>query len=135
MTYFALPLLLYIAWVDICEHRIPNWTVLALLVLALGRAAPEGPPALSAALLGAGVAGVPFFALAFANAVGMGDAKFALALGVLLGYPAVIPALTLAALAGGLAVLVLALAGRIVWKDSMPYGPFLVLGALGILLL
>ncbi len=36
MTYFALPLLLYIAWVDIREHRIPNRAVLALLALALG---------------------------------------------------------------------------------------------------
>ena len=129
MMWLALPLLLYIAWVDIREHRIPNWTVLALLALALGRAALPGPPALSAALLGAGVAGVPFFVLAFANALGMGDAKLALALGALLGYPAVIPALTLAALAGGLVALALVLAGRMGWKDPVPYGPFLALGA------
>ncbi len=44
MTYLVLPLLLYIAWMDIREHRIPNWTVLALLALALGRPSRGRPP-------------------------------------------------------------------------------------------
>jgi len=129
MTWLVLPLLLYIAYVDIREHRIPNWAVLTLLVLTLGRVALEGPPALSDALLGAGVAGVPFFVAAFANAVGMGDAKLAFALGALLGYPAVVPGLLIATAAGGVVVLALVAAGRMGWKDPMPYGPFLVLGA------
>ena len=134
MTWLVLPLLLYIAYVDIREHRIPNWTVLALLALALGRAAQGGPPAFSDALVGAGVAGAPFFALAFAGAMGMGDAKLALALGALLGYPAVIPGLLIATAAGGVVVLAPVAAGRMGWKDSMPYGPFLVLGVIAALI-
>lgn len=79
------------------------------------------------------MAGVPFFALAFAGALGMGDAKLALALGALLGYPAVVTALVVAGVTGGVVVLALVLTGRMGWKDPVPYGPFLVLGAVTVM--
>ena len=60
------------------------------------------------------------------GAVGMGDVKLAVLLGLALGA-GVVPALVLAFLAAApAAVIILALRGR---RATMPYGPFLALGA------
>lgn len=134
MTWLSLPVLLYIALVDVREYRIPNRAVLVLLLLALGRLLPAWPAALPGALVGAAVFGGPFLLMALAGGAGMGDAKLALVLGLMLGFPAALVALFVAALSGGLVVPVLRAAGRIGPKDPVPYGPFLALAAVAAML-
>jgi leader peptidase (prepilin peptidase)/N-methyltransferase len=130
----ALILLVVPAGLIDLEHRIiPNRiTALgALLALAIGLAFdPAGEPG---RLIAAAAAGgfLLLAALAYPGGMGMGDVKLAGMMGLFLGA-AVAPALLVALLAGvALGVVVIARngaqAGR---RTAIPFGPFLVLGAL-----
>lgn len=126
-------LVLPAALIDL-EHRIiPNKiTALgAILAIAIGTALdPAGEPERLIAGAGAGV----FFlvaALAYPGGMGMGDVKFAGMIGLFLGE-SVIPAV-LIALVTGVIVGVFVMARKGVQKGrktAVPFGPFLVLGAL-----
>ena len=61
--------------------------------------------------------------------MGGGDVKFAPALGLMLGFPGILIALWLSAIGGGLIAIGLILAGRKSRKDSIPFGPFMTMGA------
>jgi len=67
------------------------------------------------------------------NAVGGGDVKYAAVMGMFLGFK-VFPALMSACLVCGVVVLVLLAFRKIKAKDSIPFGPFLFLGGLYILI-
>jgi prepilin signal peptidase PulO-like enzyme (type II secretory pathway) len=66
-------------------------------------------------------------------ALGFGDVNLAGILGLLLGFPGIVVGLTLGALIGGagsLLFILLRLAqGRYRSMDALPYGPFLISGA------
>ncbi|MCL5971193.1 MAG: A24 family peptidase [Firmicutes bacterium] len=62
--------------------------------------------------------------------LGMGDVKYSVALGVALGWPEGLLALVAGIWAAGLYALVLVLARKAKRHDSIPLGPFLVLGGL-----
>lgn len=64
------------------------------------------------------------------GAIGQGDLKLLVGVGVLTGATNLIYGLIAGALAAGIAVLVLVLSRRLTLKDFVPYGPFLILGAL-----
>jgi leader peptidase (prepilin peptidase)/N-methyltransferase len=71
-------------------------------------------------------------------ALGFGDVTLMGGLGLLLGWPGVWAGLTLAVLLGGAFSLLFLLYGLVRWRrlrlDAyIPYGPFLVLGALGVI--
>lgn len=133
----AVPLL----FIDLAVHRLPDrftfpaaaW-VLGLLGLA---ALVEGSVGdLWRAVLAAGVCGAGFATVTLifgARGFGLGDAKLALSIGALLGWlgwTAVVAGLLLAFLTSGLVAAGLLLAGRVSRRDSLPFGPFLVAGAL-----
>jgi leader peptidase (prepilin peptidase)/N-methyltransferase len=59
-----------------------------------------------------------------------GDVKLAGLIGLTVGFPRVLPALTVGIVAGGLTIGLLLLTRRVGPKEYVPYGPFLVLGAL-----
>jgi leader peptidase (prepilin peptidase) / N-methyltransferase len=116
------------------EHRIiPNRiTALgALLALGVGTALDPGGE-VTRLIAGAAAGGFLLLAaLAYPGGMGMGDVKLAGMLGLFLGS-AVAPALLIALLAGSLVGAVIiarkgAQAGR---KTAIPFGPFLVFGAL-----
>jgi len=116
------------------EHRIiPNRIVLpaAAIVLAANTALHPSPVWALAAL---GAAGFLFAAaLAYPKGMGMGDVKLALLLGVALGW-AVLGAVLLAFVCVfPVALLVLVRDGIAARKTTIPFGPFLALGALIIL--
>jgi|SRR3989344_4040847 len=68
------------------------------------------------------------------ESMGFGDVIFAFYLGLLLGLPEIIFSLYLAFLTGGIVSLILILLGRKRLRGStVPFGPFLVLGALIVL--
>lgn len=93
------------------------------------------------ALLGGGI-GLTFFFLAAvvgraafgAGALGGGDVKLAAFIGVITGFPMVIEAIVLTILIGALVSLILLTTGIKGLQDHIPYGPFLVVGAVATLL-
>ena len=93
------------------------------------------------ALIG-GAIGLIFFYLAAlighaafgAGALGGGDVKLAAFIGVVTGYPLVIEAIVLTILIGALTTLILLITGVRSLRDHIPYGPFLVAGAIVTLL-
>jgi len=121
---------------DLAAHRLPDRAtgVLALAAAALALATGGAGLLLRAAVCGAGA----FLVLALLQAatcggLGSGDVKLAGALGLALGQlGAAQVALGLAAgtLLGGVAAVVLLLAGGSRASSAVPFGPWLLLGAL-----
>lgn len=93
------------------------------------------------ALIG-GAIGLGFFLLAAwigraafgAGALGGGDVKLAAFVGIITGYPMVIEAIVLTILIGAFISLLLLITGIRSLRDHVPYGPFLVAGAVVTLL-
>ncbi|MFJ6634749.1 prepilin peptidase [Streptomyces sp. NPDC091376] len=139
------PVAVLLAVVDRNVHRLPDRLTLPLAVAAavlLGCAAllPEAAGSWRTALLGGPALGAAYLVLFLINPNGMGfgDVKLALSLGVALGWYGW-PVLFVGAFAGfalgavyGLGLVVLRGAGR---KTAIPFGPFMISGALiGLLL-
>lgn len=123
--------------IDLERRIIPNAVLGPAALLGVILVAAMHPAALPERLLaGAGAGG--FFgiaALASPNGMGMGDAKLAATLGLYLGR-AVVAAVVLALLAGVVAgVVIVARRGvRRGRRATMPFGPFLALGAVAAVL-
>ncbi|MGW3625744.1 prepilin peptidase [Streptomyces sp. NPDC000880] len=139
------PFAVLLALVDRNVQRLPDQLTLPLAAAAaalLGVAAllPGDAGSWPAALLGGLVLGAAYFVLFFVHPGGMGfgDVKLALSLGVVLGWYGWAVLFT-GAFAGfllgsvyGLGLIVLRRAGR---KTAIPFGPFMIVGALAGLLL
>ena len=131
---FAVPL----ALVDLAEHRLPRRFTYpsaagALLLLAVARLAGDGTGSALHALYGALGLGAVFWLMAFALPFGRGDAALGLTVGAVLGwygfrtlFEGVFAGFLLAGLYGA-GKLAARRAGR---RDELPFGPFLLLGAL-----
>jgi leader peptidase (prepilin peptidase)/N-methyltransferase len=130
--------------IDLRQRLLPRrivWPLFALTLalLALAAIVDGNGGALLRAVLSAGVAYAAFFALRLVNpaALGGGDVTLAAVLGLVLGWhsvDAVIAGLGLGAILAAVFA-VLAFAARRVRADTaLSYGPFLVAGALIILL-
>lgn len=142
---FALPyvvVLMIILVIDL-EHRLilDKVTLPAMAAVLLASALPVHHGLdLRSTLLG-GMVALAIFALLLAvawrihpDAMGMGDLKLAVLIGLASGFPAVLSALLAGFLAGGIIAIALLLLRLKHLKDTMPYGPSLVLGALYALL-
>lgn len=129
-----------VAIVDLREKRIPNRMLLvaapvlaALLVAgALLRGEPER---LVGVLAGAAAMFVLYFVIALVApaAMGMGDVKLAALLGAALGAMGLtgwLVGLLAAFLIGGVVAVVALVAGRVGWRGSIPFGPWMVAGTL-----
>ena len=150
LTSAAVALLLAVAIIDL-EHglilnRIALPSSVALLLIApfwtelgLPRAF-FGYPTLVASLLNSLVAGAGAFllflvvALAYPRGMGGGDIKLAGLLGLLVGFPGVVVALWGAVVTGGVVAIALLMLRRKQRKDAIPFGPFLSLGGVVVLL-
>ncbi|MFK4223743.1 prepilin peptidase [Streptomyces sp. NPDC019890] len=139
------PFAVLLAVVDRTVHRLPDQLTLPLAAAAaalLGLAAlfPGAAGSWPAALLGGLVLGAAYLVLFLIhpNGMGFGDVKLALSLGVVLGWYGW-TVLFFGAFSGfllgslyGLGLMALRRAGR---KTSIPFGPFMIAGALCGLLL
>jgi leader peptidase (prepilin peptidase) / N-methyltransferase len=117
---------------DLRERRIPNRVLAAAVVLGLPLLALGDPGGLLGRLAAAAAAGAIFLALALARpgGFGLGDVKLIAAMGLFLG-PAILAAVLIALLAGSLwGVALFIRHGRVAAKLTLPFGPFLALGAL-----
>ena len=85
----------------------------------------------------AGLGGFLFFLaiiLAYPGGMGGGDVKMAGLLGVILGYPGVLMALWISIVTGGIVAVALLASRRRGRKEAIPFGPFLSVGAMVVLL-
>ncbi|MGW0701327.1 prepilin peptidase [Streptomyces sp. NPDC002867] len=141
----ATPAAVLLALVDRRVHRLPDQLTLPLAaasaaLLGLAELLPHDGGTWPTALLGGLALGAVYFLLFLINPNGMGfgDVKLALSLGVVLGWYGWV-VLFLGAFAGfllgslyGLTLMLLRRAGR---KTAIPFGPFMIVGALlGVLL-
>lgn len=143
----ALPALLFFAGIgialsliDLDVRRLPNSIVYpsypVIAVLLTGAAIASGS---SSALLRAGIGAAAlftfYFALAFIYPAGMGfgDVKLAGIVGAVLGflsYPSLLIGAFAAFLLGSMAGITTILSGRGTGRTALPFGPFMILGAL-----
>ena len=128
--------LIVIALIDLEHQIIPGRVIYPAIVVALlGAAVTPDRPVWSS--LAGGLAGFGLlFLIAFVNpaGMGMGDVRLAAFIGLIAGFPGVLVALLIGIVLGGLAAAFLLLARLKGRKDPIPFGPFLVLGAIGTLL-
>lgn len=131
-------------YVDLREHRLPDWLTFPALagagvLLAVAAALTGEWAAYGRAWLAAATSVAFYFALALIRPsdLGFGDVKLAASLGLLLGWVGWTTAalgVFLAFLAGGLVGIVLLVAGRATRRTSLPFGPPMLVGALAALL-
>ncbi|MFB0547108.1 MAG: A24 family peptidase [Anaerolineae bacterium] len=119
------------------EHRlIPNTVIYPAMLLALGGSLLGHVVETKSALIG-GAIGFSFFyvvALVYPGGMGGGDVKLAGFIGLVTGFPNVISALVMGIFVGGFVAFFLLITRLKGLKSSLPYGPFLVVGGLAILL-
>ena len=135
-----------VAFIDARERRLPDLVTLPsypVSLLLLGVAAPfvpGGTGRFGHAVIGMAAAAALFFLLllAFPAGIGMGDVKLAGPLGAYLGWlgaTAALAGLMAAWLLAAVTGLGLMAAGRANRKTHLPFGPFLLVGALLVVLL
>lgn len=128
-----------VAVVDLLERRIPNRMLLVggavVAVLLVAGLILSGSVW---GLLGALIGGAAMFglylliALVARSAMGMGDVKLAALIGAVLGafgWTTWVTGLVAAFVLGGIAALIALIARRAGWRDTIPFGPWMVLGA------
>ena len=128
--------LIVITFIDLEYQIIPSRVVYPAIVVALLGALITPGRSVWDSILG-GLAGFGFlFLIAFVNpmGMGMGDVRLAAFIGLITGFPGVVLALGAGIIAGGLTAAFLLLARLKGRKDAIPFGPFLALGALAVLL-
>jgi leader peptidase (prepilin peptidase) / N-methyltransferase len=128
-----------LGYVDVREHRLPDALVAAALaagglLLAIAAALTSWAP-YGRAWITAVVMFLAFLGLAVLRPadLGMGDVKLAGVLGLMLGWlgwSVAVLGSFLGFLVGGLAGVLLLLAGRAGRRTPIPFGPFMLLGAL-----
>jgi leader peptidase (prepilin peptidase)/N-methyltransferase len=133
----AVALILLLA-TDLDQRLLPDEVTLplipfvaAVVLLGLDPFVPRGdlPLAIVAAV------GIPAVLLALsipfgAGAFGLGDVKLLVSVGLLLGLQRAIGGIIAGVLIGGLVIGLLVLARRITLRSYVPFGPFIILGAL-----
>lgn len=136
--------LVLLAVIDLKTHRLPDAIVLPLypvlcLAVAAGAAAGAipGSAALTAAVSMAAVFTVLWLVAFFTGGLGFGDVKLGGVLGLVLGlesgYAAALGALILPMILGGMVALPMVFLGK--RSQELAFGPYMVAGALLILLL
>jgi leader peptidase (prepilin peptidase)/N-methyltransferase len=132
-------LLIVLFATDLDQRLLPDVITLPLVAYALvGFMAGIGPfvktpqdllwAAVAGLVLPAGllIVSIPFGA----GAIGMGDLKLLLGVGLIVGALRIVTTVIVGAVAAAVAILILLAARRISLKSYVPYGPFLIAGAL-----
>ncbi len=136
--YFSLFIVLMV--IDL-EHRlILNKVVypasIVALVVSVFLSHLEAVPGIASAGVG-GATGLGLFSLVAIIArggMGLGDVKMAALIGIVVGFPLIFVALFLAVVGGGAVAAALMVVKARSGKQSIPFGPFLALGAMATLL-
>lgn len=146
----AVSLMIVVALIDLEHGIIPNKIILPSFVvliilspfwteLGLSRSF-LGNDNLAGTLINSILTGLGSFlvflgiAMIYPNGMGGGDVKLGGVIGLLVGYPGALLALWLAVVIAGVIAIGLVVMGKLSRKDTMPFGPFLSLGAVAALL-
>jgi leader peptidase (prepilin peptidase)/N-methyltransferase len=118
-------------FIDLDHLLILDVVLVPAAVIGLAEAVVSGRiiDAALGALVGAAIFGLLFLVTRGAG-MGLGDAKLALVIGVFLGLHLTIAAIAFSFIFGSLLMLPVLAAGSRGRRDAVPFGPFLVLGAL-----
>lgn len=117
---------------DIRFEVIPDGATLILFVLGLATVVIRGH--ILSDVVAATGATLTFFSIWFfskGRAMGMGDVKLVPATSLILGYPASILGFLFSFWLGGIIAVALLLGAKKGLKSRMPFGPFILLGAIG----
>jgi leader peptidase (prepilin peptidase) / N-methyltransferase len=122
---------------DLDQRILPDELTLPAIPIALLYAISGQNPLVGSALVPAVLAAVLIPAVLYlpsipfgAGAFGMGDVKFLIGMGLLLGGERALAAILVGLSIAGVTLLVLLLTRRIGRKSYIPFGPFLIIGAL-----
>jgi len=122
---------------DLDQRLLPDLVMLPLVPVAAAAAIAGINPFVEGELAGALAAAVIFpiglylASIPFgAGAIGMGDLKLMVSVGLLLGLYRTLLGLMAGALLSGVVVLVLLATRRVTLRTFIPFGPFLILGAI-----
>jgi prepilin signal peptidase PulO-like enzyme (type II secretory pathway) len=129
-NYLILTLLIAVVLFDLKYMIIPDYLVIALLILVVIKQLLITGFDLSnllAALGSTSFLGLLYF-ITKGKGMGLGDVKFAFFMGLFLGWPEVVVAFYTAFLTGAVIGVILILMGRKKFGQLVPFGPFLVLG-------
>jgi prepilin signal peptidase PulO-like enzyme (type II secretory pathway) len=85
--------------------------------------------ALLGAAVGSGLMAIPHL-VTKGRGMGFGDVYLAGLMGLILGFPLVLVGLWVGIMAGGVTAVLLLISRRVGRKDAVPFGPFLVVGAM-----
>jgi prepilin signal peptidase PulO-like enzyme (type II secretory pathway) len=137
LIFIMIALLLVLAIIDSRSFLLPDTHIIILSLIVLLYLWLISPGVWFEPLLGSLLGSGFLFLIWLATrgrGLGFGDVKLMLPLGALFGFPAVFILLWLAFIAGGLVGLWLLWRGRANLKTALPFGPYLVLAALILLL-
>ncbi len=134
-AYFAAMVLLMAT--DLDQKLLPDVITLPLIVVGAVALMWGGDSLVSRSPAWLAVAGaiiVPGLLLALSvpfgsGALGVGDVKFLVGVGLLIGLTRIVLALFAGAIVGGVVIFGLLIARRITLKSYVPFGPFLIVGA------
>ena len=119
------------AIIDLREYRLPDRLTLPLFFLLVLWIALTDLMALPISLMTAAISGIFFLFIRFTTkGLGFGDVKLALCIGLFCGPWLTIFAFLLASFAGLFVAFYLVLRGKLVKDQKIPFGPFLVFGAI-----
>ena len=127
----VLALLVVLTATDWEQRRLPHLALDPLIALGLVFVAFNPTVDPLSAVIG-GIAGVAFLwvvGLLVRQGVALGDLYLVAPLGLILGWPAIFSAIFIAALGAAAVSIVLLVRGRAAMKSYIPFGPFLVMGA------
>jgi leader peptidase (prepilin peptidase) / N-methyltransferase len=126
------PVLVLLAAIDVKHRVLPNAIILpSIVIVALIVAAADPGGFLEHLYAGLALFGFLFlFAAIFPAGLGMGDAKLGLLLGLALGSRTLSAMLAAFGVSFLAAVWILARGGLAARKQTMPFGPYLALGAI-----
>lgn len=131
-VYLALlAIMLVLTATDLEQRRLPH-LLLDPLILAALLFVPFNPSLPPLAAIGGAVSAIAFLGLlglVVRNGLALGDLYLVTPIGLLLGWPSVFAALFAAALLAAAASVVLLVSRRVGMKSYIPFGPFLVAGA------
>ena len=129
--------LIALSFIDLDTFRLPDVLTLPLLGIGLlGAFLIPGNPSGWESVLSALGAGGLFWIIArvYPQGMGLGDIKLVAALGAFLGFPSIFLAVFMGSFVGAFIGIFLLFAGRKRFRQQIPFGPYLALGAISALL-
>ena len=121
---------------DLKHKLVPDQAVIPAIVVAFVWNMLGGMP-LNSLLIGIAVGGGFFFlqyVISKGKWIGDGDIRIGLMMGAMLGWPGVLPAIFISYILGSVISVLLLLTKKASWKTAVPFGTFLTVGTLIILL-